>query len=93
MLGPMLTLQLICLVAVALSVQLLHGPPQREVCSGMVRGLATFATGEASDQLDGGGGGNADRAVDPAKVSTVAQPTLLARALSRRKRACTCCTQ
>ena len=51
----------------------------------MVRGLATFATGETSDQLDGGGGGNADPAVDPAQVSTVAQSILLARALSKTK--------
>ena len=79
----MLTLQLICLVATALSVGYLHGPPQREVCFGVVRRLATFATGETSDQFDGGGGGNADPAFDPPEVSTVTQSILLARALSK----------
>ena len=76
--------------------RLLHGPPQREVCSGMVRRLATFATGETGDQLDGGGGGNADPAVDPAQVSTGAHSILLAVGLSKPKyprRACTYCTQ
>ena len=76
--------------------RLRHGPSQREVGSGVVRGLATFATCQTSDQFDGGGGGNADRAVDSSPVSAGAQPILLARALSKPKylrRACTCCTQ
>ena len=47
----------------------------------MVRGLATFAPGETSVRLDGGGGGHPDSAIAPAPVSTVAQPIHLARAL------------
>jgi hypothetical protein len=49
-----------------------HGPPQREVWSGLVRGLATFAIGETGDQLDGARRRNARAAITPAQVSAIA---------------------
>ena len=79
----MLTLQLFCLVATALSVGYCMGRRSARSSSAWFGGSRRSRLARQAINLMAGGGGNADPAFDPPEVSTVTQSILLARALSK----------